>query len=670
MRTAIAVTPGFFESVADTAYRRTTHIVDMNRSAGHAGGKSPTAASVASFSARYLNAVRLGREAIERWSEAASPGEGAPSRCAQCTFVTECHATFGQVDGYGLYPFTERALWIGADRVDRSGSKRMNPRTIQNDLLVEVLDTFGPSLAAGEYPPPRLLEKLGGVKQLPLGAETELKRQNPHLAGRWMALLELYDGTGKVLSLAKPLLDALSVPPIPNAGDAATTAPVAASAAVGPPDGAPVPVTAASADDLAIQAWIRGSGLDATVAQKLRELIYTAVVDAVDWDMLGLSRTYFAGTGKAFQQRTGITFVRQTTQAATYAQVRLEIDASAQTGQALQGLLHASKDGFRWQFEGGDRALAAFLDCIERWAEQVVEQIQKCSAPSEAWSQVGAAFHLLSVGAAIGGRVKAEATVGDMIEAAFSSWPDEPAASASEMRAVYIKLLRRREDLVDIARSQASSLKGGRAGAMLDPRRALGPVRQVRRAKWRLGLKPPEADTGLLAKLYREVAEALPAAAAAERSQRLKWLEEMEEAFGEGASRPTIVSTLSAALKAALEAGVGAQNSIRPLQEALDVFQSVQFDATVVAVRTLAGEDDALSSLPEYGRGRANAVSAGTALRIAADQFLDAVERNLQSFGDDHNSRTSEVTKRLAELDEALGNIVGDLTAMEGSNAA
>jgi len=670
MRTAIAVTPGFFESVADTAYRRTTHIVDMNRSAGHAGGKTPTAASVASFSARYLNAVRLGREAIERWSEAAVPGEGAPSRCTQCTFVTECHATFGQVDGYGLYPFTERALWIGAGRVDRSGSKRMNPRTIQNDLLVEVLDTFGPTLAAGEFPPPRLLEKLGGVKQLPLGAETELKRQNPHLAGRWMALLELYDGTGKVQNFAKPLLDAFSIPPMPDAGDAAATPTAAPSGPVGAPVGASAPVTTATADDLAIQAWIRGGGLDATVAQKLRELIYTAVVDAVDWDTLGLSRTFFAGAGKAFQQRTGITFVRQTTQAATYAQVRLEVDASPQTGQALQGLLRASKDGFRWQFEGGDRALAAFLDCVERWTEQVVEQIQKFSAPSEAWSQVGAALHLLSVGAAIGGRVKADATIGDMIDAVFSSWPDEPAASAREMRAVYTKLLRRREDLVDIARSQASSLKGGRAGAMLDPRRALGPVRQLRRAKWRLGLKPPEGDTGMLAKLYREVVEALPAAAAAERSQRLKWLQEMQEAFGESASRSSIVSTLSAALKAALDAGVGAQNSTRPLQEALDVFQSVQFDATVVAVRALAVEEDPLASLPEYGRGRANAVSAGTAIRVGAEQFLDAVERNLQSFGDDQTSRTSEVAKRMAELDEALGNIVGDLAGMAGSNAS
>jgi len=668
MRTAIAVTPGFFESVADTAYRRTTHIVDMNRSAGYAGGKTPTAASVASFSARYLNAVRLGREAIERWSESADPGEGAPSRCAQCNFVTECHATFGQVDGYGLYPFTERALWIGAERVDRSGSKRMNPRTIQNDLLVEVLDTFGPSLASGDYPPPRLLDKLGGVKQLPLGAETELNRHNPHLAGRWMALLELYDGTGRVKSFAKPLLDAFSVPPIPDAGDAAPLPTVAPPT----PVGANVPVAAATPDDLAIQAWIRGGGLDATVAQKLRESIYTAVVEAIDWDTLGLSRTFFAGTGKAFHQRTSITFVRQTTQKLPpkFGQVRLEVDASPQTGQALQGLLRASKDGFRWQFEGGDRALAAFLDCVERWTEQVVEQIQQFSAPSEAWSHVGAALHLLSVGAAIGGRVKADATIGDMIDAVFSSWPDEPAASASEMRAVFTKLLRRREELVDVARSQASSLKGGRAGAMLDPRRVLGPLRQLRRAKWHLDLKPPEGDTGTLAKLYREVAEALPAAASAERSQRLRWLQEMHEAFGESASRGSIVSTLGAALKAALDAGVGAQNSTRPLQEALDVFQSVQFDATVMAVRALAGEDDPLASLPDYGRGRANAVSAATAIRIGAEQFLDAVERNLQSFGDDQTSRTSEVAKRIAELDEALGNIVGDLAAMAGSNAS
>lgn len=664
MRTAIAVTPGFFESVADTAYRRTTHIVDMNRSAGHAGGKNPTPASVASFCARYLNAVRLGRENIERWSETATPGQDAPSRCAGCSFTRECHATFGQVDGYGLYPFTERSLWIGAERVDRSGAKRMNPRTVQNDLLVEVLDTFAPSLATGEFPPPRLLDKLGGVKRLPLAAETDLKGKNQQLAGRWMALLELYDGTGEVIALPKPLLDAFSIPAIPDA------AAITSTLLVDPPVSAPAAEPAATAEDLAIQSWIRGGGLDARVAQKLRELIYAAVVEAIDWDLLGLSRSFFAGPGKAFQQRTAITFVRQNTQAATYAQVRLEIDANPETGLALQGLLRASKEGFSWQFEGGDRALANFLDCVERWTEQTVQQIRRLSAPNAEWSQGGAALHLLSVGAAIGGRVKAEATIGEMIEAVFSNWPDEPAASASEMQTVYAKLQRRRDDLVDIVRSQASSLKGGRAGAMLDPRRVLGPVRQLRRAKWRLGLRPPEGDMSMLAQLYREVAEALPATAAAERSVRLQWLQEMQTAFGEGATRAEIVTTLSAALQATLDAGVGAQNSTTPLEEALDVFRTVQFDATVVAARALADEEDPVASLPDYGRGRANAVAASRALRIAAERFLDAVERALQTYSDDQNSRTSEVAKRMTELDKALTNIIEDLAAMEVTHAA
>ncbi|WP_186189903.1 protein DpdH [Burkholderia gladioli] len=666
MRTAIAVTPGFFESVEDTAYRRTTHIVDMNWSTGHAHGQTTTSASLASFSAKYLNAVRLGREKIERWSESAQPGQMAPSQCTQCPLVVECHATFGSVDGYGLYPFTEQALWIGAGRVDRSQSGRLNPRTIQNDLLVEVLDTFAPSIAAGEYPPLRLLEKLGGVKQLPLAAETQLKRQNQQVAERWMALLELYDGTGAVINLPEPLRDAFTVPKIPEAGEF----PLADAPLSPPTPQAPVSAVSVDADNLAIQLWIRGDGLDATVAQKLRELIYAAVVGAIDWDMLGLSRTYFAGPGRAFQQRKGIYFVRQNTKRAMYADVQLEIDADPQTGQALQGLLLAAKNGFRWRFDGADRALTSYLDCVERWAKQVEQQLQKLSAPSSSWRQADAAINLLCIGAAIGGRLKAAPTAAELIEAAFGNWPDDPAPAAGQLRSLYAKLLRHREELIDAARSQASSLKGGRYGAMLDPQRVLGPIRQLRRAKWRLGLKPPEDDTSLLASLYREIAETLPGAAGAERSQRLQWLEEMLRSFGDGATRATIVATLTTARQAVLDAGIPAQNSSRPLQDALDAFQTVQFDASISAARMLLETEDAVAVLPEYGRGRANAVTAGTALRLAAEKFLDSVERDLQSFGDDQDARTSEAAKNMATLDEALGNIVNDLAAMEAGNVA
>lgn len=662
MRTAIAVTPGFFESVEDTGYRRTTHIVDMNRSAGHADGRRPSPASVAAFSARYLNAVRLGQVRIETWSESAAPGDAAPSKCGECPYVADCHPTFGEVDGYGLYPFTERALWIGAERVDRAQSGRINPRTIQNDLLAEVLDTYAPTIADGEYPPPKLLEKLGGAKHLQLAAETELQRKNPHLAGRWMALLELYDGSGTVTNLPVPLRDAFSIPAIPDASGSVPDAAVPVHS-----DPAPPAAPTVSADDLAIQHWIRGNGLDGTVAQKLRGLVYTAVVDAIDWDMLGFSRSYF--TSKAFQQR-GVSFVRQMTRPASYVAVQLEVDAEPQTGQALQGLLRAARDGFRWQFDGGDRALAAFLDCVDRWTGDVVRQLRATVAPSKTWNEAEAALSLLAIGAALGGKVKADATAADVIDGAFGAWPDEPAATAPELRAIYVKLLARREDLRQTARAQVSSPKGGQPGAMLDPRRVLTPVRQLRRARWMLGLTPPEGDQNLLPKLYRDTVLALPAAAAAEQARRVAWLREMEDAFGEGAGRATILTTLAAAREAALEAGVGMQNSARPLAEALDRFGAVQFDATVAAFRGLAAIDDPVAALPAYGRGFANAAQAGSALRAAAAGFLDQVERNLQTFGDDQGARTGEVAKSLAEVDAALADIVDDLSAMETHHAA
>ena len=192
----------------------------------------------------------------------------------------------------------------------------------------------------------------------------------------------------------------------------------------------------------------------------------------------------------------------------------MEVDTDPLTGQALQGLLRAAKNGFRWQFDGADRALTSFLDCVERWARQVEQQLQNLSAPSDVWRQADAAINLLCIGAAIGGRLKATPTAAELIEAAFGNWPDDPVPAAGQLRSLYAKLLRHREDLIDIARSQASSLKGGRVGAMLDPRRVLGPIRQLRRAKWRLGLKPPEGDSSMLASLYRDVAETLPEAAA------------------------------------------------------------------------------------------------------------------------------------------------------------
>ena len=670
MRTAIAVTTGFFKNIADTAYMRTTHIVDMDRSAGRAEGRSVTRDSLSQFTVRYLNAVRLGQDGIEQWGEAAAPGESPKSKCDGCVHQSECHAVFGAVDGYGLYPFTKQSLWISASRADASMPERLNPRVLQNDLLVEVLDNFGPEVAAGKFPPYKLLEKLGGITKLPPVEQRELQNRNPQNFGRWAAFLELYDGTGKIANLDAQLRAAFEVPEIPGAD----------AVKAGVPDDEPIiqdpqQRSHASKEDLLIKQWIGGSGLDQNLVNRLRPLIFSAVSNAIDWDMIGLAKSHFAGkTGKPFQTAS-LSFDRQTTQVQVRRdmQVKLVIPGDlvqpATAAAALQGLLRASKYQFRWEFADGEKMLGAYLDCVEIWARSVEDQLRAICTPAPEWNQAAAATELLCVGAAIGGRIKSDATIAEMIDAAFSSnWSSECASSVPDMKSLYGRLSKSREKIADIARSQMSSMKGGRAGAMLNIVRILGPIRNFRKAKWQLRLQPPEDDAREPAKTYREIRDAIGKAAASEMAFRVSWLEDMEAAFGEDATRASILEALEAARLAVAEAGIGTSNTGRRLADALDRFRSVQFDDSVSAARALGKESDAIAALPQFGRGRRGAVEAGIALVEVAQTFLDIVDQNLGANSQSLGAKHSALATSLEKINSSLSAIEADLLALSGAN--
>lgn len=665
IRAAIAVTTGFLATVAETAYMRTTHIVDMNRSAGRAQGREVTSASLSQFASRYLNAVRLGRNAIDRWNELAQPGEEPPSHCASCPHQGECHTIFGAVDGFGLYPFTLRALWNSASRADGSMPHSLNPRILQNDLLVEVLDNSGESIETGAFPPFRLLAKLGGVKALPLSEQTQLQNRNPQVFERWAAFLELYDGTGEIKNLEPALRDAFDIPAIPGAteGQARTDHQTEEAKKAKP--------ATASREDLAIEDWINGVGLDQTVAAQLRPLIFAAVADAIDWDMLGLAKASFVGkTQRAFQPNS-ISFDRQTTQIQQYLQVKIRIPGdlvkAAPAGTALQGLLRASKQQFRWDFAGGEGMLAAFLDCVEVWSRSVEQQLRTLCAPTPNWNQASAALSLLCIGAAIGGKIKPEATLAEMIDAAFSTWPPECASTATEMRNLYEKLVRNRDKVASAAHAQLSSMKGGRVGAMLDPLRVIGAIRSLRQSKWNLTLEPPGEDTSDVAKLYREAQGVLASAASAEMAIRRQWVLDVETSFGQDASRAVIAATLSDACQAAQSAGIGSGNSSRLLLEVLERFRGVQFDDSLAAARMLLKQEDAVAALPHFGRGRRSAVEAATTLAGVATAFLDNVDQNLTAYGQSHEAKYGAIATSVSRIDTALEAIEADLVQMSQS---
>lgn len=674
MRSAIAVTTGFFESVAATAYMRTTHIVDMDRSAGRAEGHLVTSESLARFASRYLNAVRLGRAEIDLWANDPSAPDNPPSRCATCAYRSDCHSIFGEVDGYGLYPFTPRALWNSAQRANDTLPESLNPRILQNDLLVEVLDNYGDSIRTGTFPPFQLLEKLKGVKLLPVAAQLQLEAKSPQYAGRWKAFLELYDGSGEIRNLDANLREALDVPEIPGASAGLQ---VAVEEVVEQPAEKNRP--APSREEVLLQNWSNGGDLDTTLATQLRILIFSAVSDTIDWDMLGLAKSGFANasTGRPFQ-RGSISFARQASLVRSDLGVKLEIPGTlspALAGAALLGLLKASKRDFSWDFENGDSMLAAFLDCLAVWARSVEEQLLALCNPTPEWSQARAAMELLCIGAAIGGKIKPDATIAEFLDGAFSSWPQECASRSKEMRDAYDSLLNGRQTATQMARNQLSSMKGGQVGAMLAPNRVVSIIRNIRQSKWRLSLVPPSDDRTELATLYRRVQEALPAAATAEINDRSQWLKEMEAAFGEGASRSAIIAGLEKALVAASEAGIGSNNTAKPLADAIERISGVNFDDSLAAARSLSKFDDGVSALSHFGRGRRNGVEAGTALANAARAFLDAIDETVAANNQSQEAKHSAIASSINAIHDALEAIESDLrmmdnTSREASNAA
>ena len=79
---------------------------------------------------RYLNAIRVGIEPLEEAHQA--DGE-TPNACEQCPVNDVCHAAFGEVDGYGLFPFNRNALSRAVK------SKLVDERLSVRDFLTRVL---------------------------------------------------------------------------------------------------------------------------------------------------------------------------------------------------------------------------------------------------------------------------------------------------------------------------------------------------------------------------------------------------------------------------------------------------------------------------------------------------------------------------------------------------
>ncbi len=422
IRTALACTTGYFESLIDTVQQRVTFNVNLD--IGTVGEKSLiTQADIQAFIARYLNAVRLEEQLIENWANSHEQEEfqreRLTSHCTECEYRQACHAGFGDVDGIGLYPFTPKALGQMFSRVNPSD---FNPRILIKDVLKYTLENSVEDIQKGQFPSVTVRQHFGKMR-LSAKVQLDIKAKDPQNFERREILLDLWTDSNELCDLPTEVHTAFNLPPLgvkihqteinPGTPRAATSATLYKTRSE--PDSEP-PVTVQELPETLIKkikdldSWNNQAILPDNIAKDIREFVFPSVTQRIEWDTEMLLKGNFVGSGgKLFQQRNVI-FYNPKVKRGTYSGVVLSLPLNPsdsnefkETALAFQGILLYSYYK-NWKFKDGDRYFRTYTKYLERWSQYVLEQIRLYPRESgEPWNPVPATVELLAIAVTMAG---------------------------------------------------------------------------------------------------------------------------------------------------------------------------------------------------------------------------------------------------------------------------
>lgn len=299
IRTLMAVTTGYFQSLDETALTRIqagtgyVYHLDVPFTPEETGRTE-----IAEFVGRYLNAGRVGREALERASNAE-----VPNKCTSCPLKTECHGTFGATtEGFGLYPFNESALVRAVHATaDQTKPWSFNPRTVLGSVVRPVLVEHATAMQQGEFPDPMFRQRFRPtnldkfVSRDVLGFIAE-KDHDPASAERRKLVLEFWgDAPERANDVHPTILEAFALEPLD--GEGGQVRPSVPPSRLDEPD----PVKAGSKTGAEVKRgemprelqrmletvdeWVtREGGLDTGTANRVRGVVAGAVVQRYQWN--------------------------------------------------------------------------------------------------------------------------------------------------------------------------------------------------------------------------------------------------------------------------------------------------------------------------------------------------------------------------------------------------
>ena len=420
MRVVMAVTTGYFiNQMPETVYTRTYRVFDLDLPEGVDASFQP-----AGFASRYLNAVRVG--AAELDAAHARGGELA-NACEQCPVNTKCHSSFGQVDGYGLFPFNTSAL----DRaiMSQSSDGSFVARNVLTRVLRPVLHRDQAEIDNGRFPSDGFANDFrNGASDRLANIEDQFKLRSAgdeDLSERRIRLVRFWGSDAGAENLSPTIHNAFGVPPIDGLGSVEPPKPVPSPSPIPGPSPVRVPSPQPVAEDptlvKAVDGWLATENIRMSDVNDLRNIVFRAVRQRLAFDD-GYGGDSLWGNDKALAPGFEAKMVEFSQ--SKLANSVLPMDRSnADDMRALRALAWANSKGNWADVPDGERLQRLAENAIDRWATLVGAALLPPKRPTDDTELARLVEVLLNMARALGVADAFKSDTASRIRALFAPIP-------------------------------------------------------------------------------------------------------------------------------------------------------------------------------------------------------------------------------------------------------
>ena len=429
--------------------------------------------TLARFTARYLNSIRLEEDEVRKIADdrRASNGDVSKSKCTNCSAKEHCHSTFGSVDidgtEIGLYPFSRETAPRVLDliRNDESSPYSANQRGLLIRLLSPVMSD-AESVKQNNFPniatlPVRVSDPYfwTAFQQQYLGNYSETERTRIQiLAGLW---IEGTDESDQAAGLLKQYLEPLQLPTFTKEAKK-----VVSSKKTGGTKTTLRPVSglgSKSKDQVkkyldSLSAWSQGETLKNE--SYFRDLLSSMIKNSIRWENHLEPAQLDSWTWKVIGGRG---FIMIEGQAAAAERLCFEFARDEHTRQLLEALCRHDKEGGKsWAFDLGETHKRVVANWVRRNQSRVVKKLEPEVDRSSA---IETAVQFLSLYYVVRTRSKLpQKSIPEMMNALFGAkWEAPPSGLTKPWNSILKNLNDRYEQVAEFVKNE-TSVRQGRGG--------------------------------------------------------------------------------------------------------------------------------------------------------------------------------------------------------------